>query len=392
MSSPAIVAADGRVGAAAAAPMTVTQVMDSQPWGTGPPITSAAFPVGGNPLLVSAATSGWVGTAGLASSALTLSTGGASTPAGTQQAWMNDLSTHLAMLRSWALLRGIPASTGATVTAATGQSTQQDVNDVVNVTVTELGPGAPLAVRAVAGPVSAQGAGAGQPILYEPFVSFGGPVLIRAQGTAKASNNATLVSIAVEVDGQQVARTELLGATNAAHYATVPVDVLVDLPAGPHVVSMRTLPTCSTDLNDYCSVVVLEQTGPAGSIAIDPVLVNAPLMDQQGNGTAAYATFASGGGTLLIHASASAFAAAQNQIALTLELDGAPVVLNGTTAQLRQLANNANMHVTLSCADFVVSGVAAGPHTLTLAASATTSTNADDRGSLTVIELGPGAV
>jgi hypothetical protein len=50
------------------------------------------------------------------------------------------------------------------------------------------------------------------------------------------------------------------------------------------------------------------------------------------------------------------------------------------------------MHETLSCADFVVPGIAAGPHTLTLAASATTSTNADDRGSITVIELGPGAV
>jgi hypothetical protein len=390
MSAPAIAAADGSVGAAGAAPMTVTQVMNGQPWSASP-ITSAPFPVGGNPLLVSASTSGWVGSVGLASSKLTLGTG--STPAGTQQVWINDTTTHLPLVRTWALLPGIPASpSGTTVTATTGASTQQDVNDVLNVTVTELGPGAPLAVRAVAGPVSAQGAGAGQPMLYQPFVSFGGRLLIRAQGSAKAGNSATLVSLAVELDGQQVARTELLGATNAAHYATVPVDVLVDVPAGPHVVALRALPTCATDLNDYGSVLVLEQTGAAGSIAIDPLLVNAPLMDQAGGGTAAYATFASGGGTLLIHASASAFAAAPNQIALTLELDGAPLVLNGTTAQLRQLGNNANMHVPLSCADFVVPGIAAGPHTLTLAASATTSTNADDRGSITVIELGPGAV
>jgi hypothetical protein len=47
------------------------------------------------------------------------------------------------------------------------------------------------------------------------------------------------------------------------------------------------------------------------------------------------------------------------------------------------------MHLTMVSNDIVAPGIPAGSHTLALQADANTSTNADDRCSITVLELPP---
>jgi hypothetical protein len=147
----------------------------------------------------------------------------------------------------------------------------------------------------------------------------------------------------------------------------------------------------AVDANDFTSVLVLEQTGPRSALEINPLLVNAPGLSQGGSGTAAYATFASGGGTLVILASASAYSSAPHVINLALQLDGQPLVTNGNPAVLHGGVNTASMHIPLISNDFVATGIGAGNHTLTLVADSNTITDSNDRVSITVMELGPAA-
>lgn len=390
MTAATLAGANGRADVTSAPSVTFTNPLDNVPFSAST-VTSHPFTVSGNPLLVTSCASAYVSTAGLATCPFTL-TAATGVTAGTPQAWINPPATHSTLLRTFALLTGVPAAS-ATVTAQTGANEVQDVNDVACATVCELGPDAPLAVRAIVPPASAQAAAAGQPILYQPFVSFGGRLLIRAAGTAKSSANDTQMTLAIELDGQEVARSELYGSGNQFHFATVPVDVLVDAGAGPHVVAIRVVQGGTTDSNDYTTLLVLEQTGPPGAIEINPVLVNAPCLAQPGSGTAAFATFSSGGGTLVIQAAASAFATVAGGIPLnlTLELDGQPLVTNGSTAILHEFGNTVAMHLPMVPNDFVAPGVAAGSHTLALVADKNTNTTADDRVSITVMELGPAA-
>ena len=159
------------------------------------------------------------------------------------------------------------------------------------------------------------------------------------------------------------------------------------------MVAIRVVQGGTTDSNDYTTLLVLEQTGPPGAIEINPVLVNAPCLAQPGSGTAAFATFSSGGGTLVIQAAASAFATVAGGIPLnlTLELDGQPLVTNGSPAILHEFGNTVAMHLPMVTNDFVAPGIPAGSHTLALVADKNTNTTADDRVSITVMELGPAA-
>lgn len=398
MSGATLTATNGRAGVSPAPSIAFTHVFDNVPL-SSPPVTSQPFTVNGNPLLVSTSASAIAAGTGKVSYALKINS--ASSPAaGTPEVWINPTFQHFPLVRSWALVTGVAAGQ-VTLTATSGADTSPNNDDAICATVCELGPGAPLAVRAVVQPTSAQATVAGQPALYQPFVSFGGRLLVRASGSAKQGSAGALLSFAVDIDGQEVVRTELLTPSSEAggpwHHATTPVDVLVDVAAGRHVIAIRPLAGAGTnlntavDVNDFTSVLVLEQTGPRSELEITPVLVNAPLIGQTGGGTAAFATFASGGGTLVILASASAWSTAPNVISLGLRLDGQQLVTNGNPAILHGGVNTASMHIPLISNDFVAQGIGAGNHTISLVADSKTTTDGNDRTSITVLELGPSA-
>ena len=401
--------ANGRAETAAApsttTPIAITQAMNNHAWPSdGVAITSAPFGLGGNPVLVSASMSGWSQSPGAPLQAqvdLTPSPA-PGLDAGNPGLCINPASTHQTFVRSWTLLGEVPASTGATVTAQGGTNIHLDENDTTCVTLFELGPQAPLAVRVATGP-------APPPIplvvqsgvmLYEPFVSFGGRLLIRVAGSAMPPPNQQHVSLAIDLDGEEIARTECLGVTNAGgnlnwHFTTVPVDVLVDAAPGHHALVVRTSGGSQFDAHDLVSALVLEETGPPAQVEIQPVLVNAPCITQTGSGTAAWASFGSGGGTLVICASASGFAkdpATGDPLALGFVLDGQPLKVDGQQPTLQVLANPSGpMHFTMVSNDLVVPNIPGGSHVLELVANANTFTDGDDRCSITVLELAPAA-
>lgn len=370
--------------------ITFTQPLNNAAWAQNT-ITSAPFAVGGNPLLISVAGDQWNPTNGLMVQQVVVDTG-AGVQAGAARVCANPANNHMPLVRGWSLLPGVPASS-PTVTVGQSPNTSQNSDDKCCVTVCELAPGAPLAVRAILGPQSIGASGTEPVVLYAPFKSFGGRLLIRAAGSAIPSG-AGLVSFAIDVDGQEVARSELMGITAAAnqwHLATVPVDVLVDAPAGPHVIGVR-VSGGTTDINDMISLLVLEQVGPSTALSITPLLVNSPCTPQSGAGVAAQAAFASGGGTLVLQLSASVYASVQTRTCLAVELDGQPLTINGTAACLYGAVNTSGLHLAMVSNDLVVTGVPAGPHTIWLVATDNaTCTSGDDRCSITVLELGPTA-
>jgi hypothetical protein len=393
-------AANGRAGVSPGPSIAFTHVFDNAGLGS-PPLTSQPFTVSGNPLLVSLSASALIASAGQLASYPTKLNSGSGVAAGTPEVFINPAQQHFPVVRSWALASGVAA--GEVTLTSTPTNTLAHADDTLCATVCELGPGAPLAVRALVPPTSAYATVAGQPALYLPFVSFGGRLLIRASasGQQPSGSSAKWITFAIEVDGQEVARTELLPPPSSVetgwHHATVPVDVLVEAGAGPHVVAVRPLAVPAAnintfvDANDFTSVLVLEQTGPEGALEISPVLVNAPTLVQNGGGTSAYATFTSGGGTLVLLVSTSAWSTAPNELNVTVQLDGQPLVTNGNPATLHGGVNTPSMHIPLISNDFVVPGVGAGNHTISLVADANTVTDYNDRVSITVIELGPSA-
>jgi hypothetical protein len=399
MSAATLVASNGRAGTAPAPSMVFNHVFDNVGLGS-PPVTSQPFTVSGNPLLVSLSGSALVANTQMVTYPSKLNSG-AGVAAGTPQVFINPAQQHFPLVRSWALATGVTA--GEVTLTTTPQNTVAHTDDNVCAMVCELGPGAPLAVRAVVQPASAQATVAGQPALYQPFVSFGGRLLIRACASGQQPNGSSgeWISFAIDVDGQEAARTELLAPPSSVetgwHHATVPVDVLVDAPPGPHVVAVRPLAVAAAsintfvDVNDFTSLLVLEQTGPEGALEISPLLVNAPALAQNGSGTTAYATFTSGGGTLVIFVSASAWSKAANELNVAVQLDGQALVTNGNPATLHGAVNTAAMHIPLISNEFLVAGVGAGTHTLSLLADANTVTDQNDRVSIMVMELGPSA-
>jgi hypothetical protein len=402
-----VTSANGRADTAAAPPTTppiaITQAMNNLAWPSSGGAITSSVKLGGNPVLVSASMSGWTASPGapLQAQIDVTPSPAPEIPAGNPGLCINPGSTHQTFVRSWTLLGNVPASTGATVIAQGGTNITLDENDTSCVTLFELGPDAPLAVRVATGP-------APPPIplvvqsgvmLYEPFVSFGGRLLIRVAASGMPPANGQQVSLAIDLDGEEIARTECLGLTNTGgntnwHFTTVPVDVLVDAAPGNHALVVRTSGGSQFDAHDLVSALVLEETG---TIEIQPVLVNAPCITQNGSGTAAWASFGSGGGTLVICASASGFpkdTTTSYSLGLGFVLDGQPLKLGGQQAMLQVLANSPNgwtgqMHLAMVSNDLVVPNIPGGSHVLELVANANTFTDGDDRCSITVLELAP---
>ncbi len=390
-----------------AAALTVTQAFNNRSWASQA-ITSAAFPVGGSPLLVSSSSSGWLTPNGgaVAQEPVQVTSSGHAFAAGTPQVFINPANCHQPLVSSWALVPGVPASPGATVTASTATGTTVDGGDSCCVTVYELGFNAPLAVRAATGPSAAVPGQTeqffpGGVMLYQPFVSFGGRLLIRVAGSAIPAANLSMTTLVVDLDGAEIARAEICAHQNTAtasnwHAATVPVSVLADATPGSHALVVRALGGTSAtqfDYHDFVSALVLEEMGPPGALQINPLLVNAPCAPQAGNGVAASAGFSSGGGTLVFWAAASAWTGgADTPVNLNFHLDGLPLTVGAQQANLHGFANTSvtgAVHLTLVSNDLVVEGISPGRHLLELVGDGVTQTDGNDRCSVTVLELGP---
>jgi hypothetical protein len=387
--------------------LTVTQALDNRSFASAP-ITSNAFAVGGNPLLVSSSASGYTPTAnGVIGAQVQVTSAGTPAAAGTPTVFINPANSHAQMVDSWMLVPGVPASAGATVTVSATGSTTVDSNDFCCLTLYELGPDAPLAVRAATGPqaVAPGQAGvffSGGVMLYQPFMSFGGRLVIRVAGSAIPPVGLGLTTLVVDLDGEEIARAEVCAKDNAGssvnwHDAVVPVSVLVDAAPGPHALVVRALDgTTPTrfDYHDWVSALVLEQMPSPEALAISPLLVNAACEVQTGGGVAASTRFSSAGGTLVIWAAASASASgtANTLINLNLMLDGQPLKVGAQQAALSAYTNlsaTGTVHLGLVSNDLVLEGIAPGNHLLELIGDKVTTTDGNDRCSLTVLELGP---
>jgi hypothetical protein len=103
---------------------------------------------------------------------------------------------------------------------------------------------------------------------------------------------------------------------------------------------------------------------------------------QGGGGTVASGTFSSAGGTILLQAMASAWTrASASQLNLVVTVDG---TARGTVTGY---ASRSSFHVPLVSADILITGLAAGQHTVTLMADSSTITDSNDRCTVSVLEL-----
>jgi hypothetical protein len=92
-------------------------------------------------------------------------------------------------------------------------------------------------------------------------------------------------------------------------------------------------------------------------------------------------SFTTGGGTLLIFASGAGYATNFQQIGMAIAVDSV------TKGYAKTFTNETSSHKAFAANALVVSGIAAGSHTITLSAWNGTITNPDDFFSVTVLEL-----
>jgi hypothetical protein len=123
--------------------------------------------------------------------------------------------------------------------------------------------------------------------------------------------------------------------------------------------------------------------GPMGPRGPSGLTRAAVVMNNVAGALPKSATFQSAGGTLLLMVSGSGWSSAPATIAVKAHLDG------GELGELRTFTNEPASHKAFPSRTFVVPAVAAGSHTITLAAVAGTNTDLNDYFSVTVVELGP---
>lgn len=133
----------------------------------------------------------------------------------------------------------------------------------------------------------------------------------------------------------------------------------------------------------------LEVAGTVRGAALDVTgSIRSPMFDvtqvfnSKAGGLPVSAAFSSQGGTLLIFASGSGWSAdVARQIGMQIQIDSA------IKGYAKSFTNETGSHKVFSANPLVVSGIAAGPHTLALVALASTSTDGNDFFNVTVLEL-----
>ncbi|MBX3192100.1 MAG: hypothetical protein KF819_34235 [Labilithrix sp.] len=120
------------------------------------------------------------------------------------------------------------------------------------------------------------------------------------------------------------------------------------------------------------------QEGPKG----DPGVINVsePIGNRAG-GLPVSGTFMSTGGRLVITVSGSGYRAVGGTLGISVLIDGAAV------GAVNAFTNEASSHKALPVRSLVVTGIAAGNHTIAIAAQADTLTDLNDYFNATVLEV-----
>ncbi len=114
---------------------------------------------------------------------------------------------------------------------------------------------------------------------------------------------------------------------------------------------------------------------------VSPMWRATHVMNQRQGPLPINASFASGGGTLVIIFSGSGFAGTATNIGMGLQIDGA------TVATTRSFTNELSSHKAFTTNILVQANIAAGTHTINLFALVNTNTDANDWFNVTVLEL-----
>lgn len=196
-----------------------------------------------------------------------------------------------------------------------------------------------------------------------------------------------MVGANVQLDGNQLAATDVYANSSGMHLATVPTAVTAtDVARGSHAITIPAYAGTATDGGDTVHLAVVDWLDPAQAPTVLASLVGIAAAPQSGEGQAfARTTFQSGGGTLLVSVNVSSWTEGTN---VPLEVG---VQVDGTSLGFVQMfANPKETHMAMVSNDLVLSGVAAGPHTLTLIGELNTNTDFNDRVSVLIMEFPAG--
>jgi hypothetical protein len=262
------------------------------------------------------------------------------------------------------------------ITLTAGKSTATGSGDRVEVSLVDLGDN-PEFLR-----LRANGYGP-YPSASTAFATAGGVVLLWAAASGWLASGVGALGASVQVDGTEVGQLNAYANSSATHLPFPPVQlVLPSLAPGSHELQVVPLKGTTTDQNDRCAFRVAELTPPPQILAASTPLQSVVCASQSGGGTVASGSFTTAGGTLLVRATGTAWASsASRQLNLAVGID------SRSYGQVTGYASKASFHVALVGADLVVTGLKSGSHTIALIADANTVTDANDRCTVSIIEL-----
>ncbi|HEX8742568.1 MAG TPA: hypothetical protein VF712_05505 [Thermoleophilaceae bacterium] len=334
----------------------------------------------GGDALIGFSASGWSSSVGEISMELWLD----GQPTGGRLAiYANQTAMHLSLGHTWVWCRDL-APGQHTIALMAGPTTITDLNDRACVTVWEMGDG--CAVRFTDDAPCPPGTG-DVLMKYAVETSGGEQVLICAGASGWAGSNAMVVGASVQLDGAPLVSTEVFANASGMHLATVPTAVVAaGLPRGSHAVMIEAAATTATDGGDTAHLAVVEWVDPSQAPTVLATLENVAAQSQSGEGQpVARTTFQSSGGTLLVSVNVSGWTEGTNvPLMVGVQVDGTSLGF------VEMFANPKETHMAMVSNDLVLSGVAAGPHTLTLIGEANTNTDYNDRVSVLMMEFPAG--
>lgn len=290
-------------------------------------------------------------------------------------AFVTLASTHVPLLRRRVPFNSMPeGQTMLSVVASGGVHT--DPNDTVTMAALDVSdlPARPKVKLSAFGLAANSG-------LYtdQTFVADGHPLLVSVAATGWSKQAGQHIGAQLLVDNQPNANFQVFANVTGQHMSLVGGDRVRSLPAGTH--TLRLLPHASTtiDTNDLWSITVIEFPAPS---TVTQLLGDDPCKEQPGGGVIASAPYTSKGGTQMICLWVSAYAGkAQQMMSASVQVDGNRV------GGLQIFPAIAGSHMLLCGGDIVPGSIPAGQHTIEVVAGGNTVTDANDRVSLTVLEV-----
>ena len=213
----------------------------------------------------------------------------------------------------------------------------------------------------------------------QTFVADGHPMIVSVAATAWSKQAGQHIGAQLLIDNQPNANFQVFANVTSQHMSLVGGDRVRTLAPGQHTLRLLPHASATIDANDVWSISVIEFPVPA---TVTQLLGNDPCKEQPGGGVIASAPYTSKGGTQMICLWVSAYARqAQQTMSARVQVDGNPV---GRAQIFPAIAGS---HMLLCGGDIVPGSIPAGQHTIDVVAGDNTMTNADDRISLTILEV-----